>query len=203
MTPRGWCCPMHHLPAARRPDQTTRTPCGPWRSGMSAAAARSSGSGRGLQVSNNCNDEAGAGRRAWSSTAPARARLHRAGIAHRSLRTANVMMGDDGAPWIVDFSFSELAATERQVAIDVAELLASLAALVGPERAVGRADAVIGSDGIAPALRLLQPLALSVATRRAVKGHEDLLGRTRAVVAETTGQPPDDLARVQRVRPRT
>jgi glycosyltransferase 2 family protein len=137
--------------------------------------------------------------RLWTDVA----RLHRAGIAHRSLRTANVMMGDDGAPWIVDFSFSELAATERQVAIDVAELLASLAALVGPERAVGRAEAAIGSDGIAPALRLLQPLALSVATRRAVKGHEDLLGRTRAVAAETTGQPLDDLARVQRVRPRT
>jgi uncharacterized protein (TIRG00374 family) len=130
-------------------------------------------------------------------------RLHRAGIAHRSLRTANVMIDENGAPWIVDFSFSELAATDRQVAIDVAELLASLSALVGPERAVGRAGAVIGPEGIAPALRLLQPLALSVATRGAVKGQEDLLGRTRAAAAAWSGQPLDDLARVQRVRPRT
>ena len=110
-------------------------------------------------------------------------RLHRAGIAHRSLRTANVMVDADGVPWIVDFSFSELAATDRQVAVDVAELLASLAASVGPERAVDRAAAVIGPEGIAPALRLLQPLALSVATRRAVKGQDDLLGRTRAAAA--------------------
>jgi undecaprenyl-diphosphatase len=130
-------------------------------------------------------------------------RLHRAGIAHRSLRTANVMMDESGVPWIVDFSFSELAATDRQVAIDVAELLASLAALVGPERAVDRATAVIGPEGIAPAVRLLQPLALSVATRRAVKGHEDLLGRTRAAAAASSGEPLDDLARVERVRPRT
>ncbi|HEY7882248.1 MAG TPA: hypothetical protein VID31_15465, partial [Streptosporangiaceae bacterium] len=35
-------------------------------------------------------------------------RLHRAGIAHRSLRTANVMAGNDGRPWLTDFSFSEL-----------------------------------------------------------------------------------------------
>ncbi len=41
-------------------------------------------------------------------------RLHRAGIAHRSLRAANVMIGGDGQPWLTDFSFSELAATQRQ-----------------------------------------------------------------------------------------
>jgi len=51
--------------------------------------------------------------------------LHRAGIAHRSLRTANVMAGDDGRPWLTDFSFSELAATQRQKDLDLAELLAS------------------------------------------------------------------------------
>src|SRR5439155_19896543 len=74
---------------------------------------------------------------------------------------------------------------------------------VGRERAVGLAEGVIGPEGIARALRLLQPLALSVATRRAVKGQEDLLGRTRAAAAAWSGQPLDDLARVQRVRPRT
>ena len=137
--------------------------------------------------------------RLWTDVA----RLHRAGIAHRSLRTANVMLDERGTPWIVDFSFSELAATDRQVAVDVAELLASLAASVGPERAVGAAVAVIGPEGIGPSLRLLQPLALSVATRRAVKGQEDLLGRTRGAAAASSGQPLDDLARVQRVRPRT
>jgi tRNA A-37 threonylcarbamoyl transferase component Bud32 len=40
--------------------------------------------------------------------------LHRAGIAHRSLRAANVMVSPAGQPTIVDFSFSELAATRRQ-----------------------------------------------------------------------------------------
>jgi glycosyltransferase 2 family protein len=61
-------------------------------------------------------------------------RLHRAGIAHRSLRTANVIAANDGRPWLTDFSFSELAATQRQKDVDLAELLASLALLVGADR---------------------------------------------------------------------
>ena len=66
-------------------------------------------------------------------------RLHRVGIAHRSLRTANVMIDDEAQPWIVDFSFSEVGASSRAVDLDVAELLASLAARSAPERAVDSA----------------------------------------------------------------
>ena len=55
-------------------------------------------------------------------------RLHQAGIAHRSLHGTNMMVSQDGCPCLVDFSFAELAATSRQRAIDVAELLTWLAA---------------------------------------------------------------------------
>jgi hypothetical protein len=48
-----------------------------------------------------------------------------------------------GRPWLTDFSFSALAATQRQMALGVAELLASLAAIVGADRAVASAAAVI------------------------------------------------------------
>jgi undecaprenyl-diphosphatase len=130
-------------------------------------------------------------------------RLHRAGIAHRSLRTANVMVDPAGTPWVVDFSFSELVATERQIAVDVAELMASLALAVGPDRAVESARAVIGPNGIAPAVPLLQPLALSASTRHATRDHDDLLGRTRAAAAAASGATVEHLARIQRVRPRT
>ena len=47
-------------------------------------------------------------------------RLHRARIAHRSLHAGNIMVGGDGCPRLVDFSFAELAATGRQLAIDTA-----------------------------------------------------------------------------------
>ena len=129
--------------------------------------------------------------------------LHRARIAHRSLRAANIVADRAGRPWIVDFSFSELGATQRQMALDVAELLASLAALVGAGRAVGSAAAVIGPDGVGAAVPLLQPLALSAGTRRAIARHDGLLTQTRAAAAAASGREDEELARIQRVRPRT
>jgi undecaprenyl-diphosphatase len=51
---------------------------------------------------------------------------------------------------------------------------------------------------------LLQPLALSAGTRRAIKGQDGLLKRTRAAAIAACGDDADqDLARLQRVRPRT
>jgi glycosyltransferase 2 family protein len=129
--------------------------------------------------------------------------LHRARIAHRSLRAANIVVDDTGRPWIVDFSFSELGATQRQMALDVAELLASLAAIAGAERSVAGAAAVIGPDGVAAAVPLLQPLALSAGTRRAIGRHDGLLTKTRAAAAAAGGREDQELARIQRVRPRT
>jgi undecaprenyl-diphosphatase len=129
--------------------------------------------------------------------------LHRARIAHRSLRAANVVVDGAARPWIVDFSFSELGATQRQLALDIAELLASLAVIAGADRAVAGAAAVIGRDGIASAVPLLQPLALSAGTRRAIAAHDGLLAQTRAEAAAAGGREDQDLARIQRVRPRT
>jgi undecaprenyl-diphosphatase len=126
--------------------------------------------------------------------------LHRAGIAHRSLRAANVMIQDGERPWLTDFSFSELAATPRQMNLDLAELLASLATLVGADRATASARAVIGAQQVAAAVPLLQPLALSAATRHAV-GRSGLLADTRSAAASGVDGP--SLARLQRVRPRT
>jgi glycosyltransferase 2 family protein len=128
--------------------------------------------------------------------------LHHAHIAHRSLRMANVMVDEDARPWIVDFSFSELDASARAIDVDVAELLASLASRVGPERAVDSAASVVTDASIASAVPLLQPLALSASTRRDVAG-DKLLSRTREAAAAASGSAPTELASIQRVRGRT
>jgi undecaprenyl-diphosphatase len=130
-------------------------------------------------------------------------KLHRARIAHRSLRAANIVVDGALRPWVVDFSFSELGATPRQMALDVAELLSSLAAIIGAERAVSSAAAVMDRDSLAAAVPLLQPLALSAGTRRAVAGQEGLLAKTRAATAAASGAADQELARIRRVRPRT
>ena len=131
-------------------------------------------------------------------------RLHQARIAHRSLHAGNIMVGEDGCPRLVNFSFAELAATGRQMAIDTAELVTSLAGRIGPDRAVGSALPAIGRDGVAAAVPLLQPLALSASTRRRIKGQDALLKRTReAAIAASGDQADTNLAQLQRVRPRT
>ena len=56
-------------------------------------------------------------------------RTHR--IAHRDLRLANVLLAPDGRPWMIDFGFAEIAATDQMLDTDVAELLSSTALKVG------------------------------------------------------------------------
>jgi len=51
-------------------------------------------------------------------------RAHR--IAHRDLRRANVFVGADQVPWVIDFGFSEVAVPETILDADVAGLLKEL-----------------------------------------------------------------------------
>src|SRR6185369_11558405 len=127
-------------------------------------------------------------------------RLHSAGMAQRA---GNVMVAGAGQPWLTDFSFSDLTATQRHKDLDLAELMASLAVLVGADRAVSGATPVIGARGVAAAAPLLQPLALSAATRHSIAQHEGLLKKTRSAAAAADGSADQQLARIQRVRPRT
>ena len=114
------------------------------------------------------------------------------------------MISQNGHPRLVDFSFAELAASSRQRAIDVAELLTWLAGRIGPDRAAATAATAISAGGVAAAVPLLQPLALSASTRHAIKDQDGLLKQTRAAaIAVSGGEADQDLARLQRVRPRT
>ncbi|MHB1923975.1 MAG: lysylphosphatidylglycerol synthase domain-containing protein [Acidimicrobiales bacterium] len=92
--------------------------------------------------------------------------LGTARIAHHELTANNVLVDPSGAPWLLDFTFAKAGATDRRLAQDRAEMLVSLASVVGVERAVG--SALRGSDreDLLPALSFLQPLALPVHIRR-------------------------------------
>ena len=118
----------------------------------------------------------------WAQLALLRA--HR--IAHRDLRLANVFVADDGALWMIDFGFSELAASDLLLANDLAEAIASSSVVVGPARGVAAAVRALGPADVATALdRLALPL-LSGATRTALKAEAGSLDALRAEVVRQT-----------------
>lgn len=127
--------------------------------------------------------------------------LHGAGLAHGALRAANVLVGDDGRPVLIDLGAGAAAATQRAQAIDRAELLASLASLVGVERAVAGVACTLDPTDLAAAMPYLQPLALSAATRRTTS--RSSLAELRDSIVQTTATPAVSLERLIRVRPRT
>lgn len=128
--------------------------------------------------------------------------LHSKRIAHRDLRLANIFIDRLGKPWLIDFGFSELAASDQLLGTDVAELLASSAAVVGPERAVAAAHNATGLEELERALPWLQPLALSTATRQAIGGEEGL-APIRTLLIEQCGVPEETPYRLQRVEGKT
>ncbi|MDJ0768755.1 MAG: lysylphosphatidylglycerol synthase transmembrane domain-containing protein [Ilumatobacter sp.] len=130
-------------------------------------------------------------------------RLHRAGLAHRHLAVESIGVDDDGHVWMRDFDHSETAATERERARDIAQLLTETAAVVGAPRAVAEAVSVLGPAAVAPSLRMLQPLALPPATRARAAGVADLLEDVRAAVTAATGEPELELEELERFKPRT
>jgi uncharacterized protein (TIRG00374 family) len=157
----------------------------------------------------------------WNSVA--RLREHR--LAHRLLRTDNVVVDGDGHAWLVGFALAELGASDRQLATDVADLLASLATQVGVQRSVASAITGLGAEAVTDAAAYLQPLALLAATRAKVREHDraragarfagrsgrrlqpggrpNLLGDLRTEIASETSVPAARLEPLARFTPKT
>jgi uncharacterized membrane protein YbhN (UPF0104 family) len=128
-------------------------------------------------------------------------RLHRARIAHGSIRAANVRLLDDGDVGLVDFALASSSAPLERCRIDAVELLAATAALVGPDRACAAAARALGDDELAAVLPMLEPAAVSAATRRDIPKLSQLLQELREVGADRTGTEVVTHVDVRRVSP--
>ena len=128
--------------------------------------------------------------------------LRRYRIAHRDLRLANVFLSDSGEPWLIDFGFSEVAASEALLHADVAQLVASLAVVVGAERAVVPAIDVMGPDAVSGSLGRLQPAALSGATQTDLKSRKGLLDEVRSEIEQRCDVEEPPLEPVTRFGPK-
>jgi uncharacterized protein (TIRG00374 family) len=125
--------------------------------------------------------------------------LQAAGIAHGALSSDRFVVRDDGRVWVTDFSVATAAAPADRRHRDIADLLATSAVLVGPDRAVDAAVRAVGPDGLRDALPYVQAVVISVPTRRAIPRRSKLLDQVRSVGAARLGEKAPDLEPLRRI----
>ncbi|MGA1667630.1 MAG: flippase-like domain-containing protein [Candidatus Nanopelagicales bacterium] len=129
--------------------------------------------------------------------------LHESEIAHRSLTADNILRDREGKVWLVGEASGTVAASDVAQRIDVAELLCTLALIVGADRAIRTGRRVLGVPGLARALPVLQPVALAPTTRRAMRKNRDLMVHLRDALVEIRPDGEVEQINVERIKPRT
>jgi undecaprenyl-diphosphatase len=130
--------------------------------------------------------------------------LGRSRVVHGDLHADHVIVRDD-QPWIVAFDDAVISADPDDRAADVAQLLASTAALVGDDRAVRAAVDGVGAAAVARALPRLQPAALSPSTRKLTgagrRRFADQLSLLRTEAASAIGIDVPEPEQIRRITP--
>ncbi|NKZ08603.1 lysylphosphatidylglycerol synthase transmembrane domain-containing protein [Actinomadura latina] len=124
-------------------------------------------------------------------------------LAHRRLQDGALLIGADGLAYVTDLRAGETAAGDLALRLDLAQLLTTLALRAGPERAVRTAASVLGEEALGGAVPLLQRVALSRATRQALRRDRELLTRIREQIVRLKPEVEAAPARLERFRPRT
>ena len=144
-------------------------------------------------------------------------RLHSRRVTHRALTADRILLlgADDhnhardgspplGAVMLLEPGNGDVAASDIQLRLDLAQLLAELALLVGPDRAARSARDKVSTADLAAVATLLQPVVLYRSTRTAVRRHKDVLPALRKRLL-ASASPARDASPVQleRIRLRT
>ncbi len=130
--------------------------------------------------------------------------LQRAQIAHRGLSLENLLLDERGGAGLSETGTGDIAAADLSLRIDVAQLLTTLALLVGPQRAVASGVTTLGSQAMVRALPLVQSVAMGTSTRSALRAHKGLLRRIRELVLQLAPEgEPSEPVELRRLTPRT
>lgn len=117
-------------------------------------------------------------------------RLHEHRVTHRALTADRILLSGPECTDValLDPGNGDVAATELQRRLDLAQLLTELALLVGPDRSADIAMDEVGPE-LPAIMPLLQPVALHRSTRAALRRRKDVLPALRKRV---TGDVPDN-----------
>jgi len=129
--------------------------------------------------------------------------LHDAGISHRSTYAEHLLRDHNGSIWLLDPEDGSIAAGDVAERVDLAELLCTLAMVTDPDRAIASGLRVLGTKRLSRALPVLQPVALTPVTRRAIKRNKQVLITLRESLEELTPEGSAEEIKIERLRPRT
>ncbi len=130
-------------------------------------------------------------------------RLRSAGIAHRRLTADHLLLTAGDGVQILGMSQGSIAAGDVALRIDLAEMLCTQALIVGPERAIASGKRVLGTEVLTRALPVLQPVALSPTTKKAMRKNKDLMISLRDSLIEIRPDAEVEHIELERIKPRT
>ncbi len=130
-------------------------------------------------------------------------RLHAHRVTHRGLTADHILLTDDGQVMLLDPGDGDVAASDLQIRLDVAQLLAELSLVVGPDRTAGLAVEKEGADELVAVVSLLQPVALARSTRAALRRRRDVLPALRKLLLAAVPGGEFAPVRLERIRLRT
>jgi glycosyltransferase 2 family protein len=130
-------------------------------------------------------------------------RLHAHKVTHRGLTADHILLTGGGQAMLLDPGDGDVAASDLQIRLDLAQLVAEFALAVGPERAAGLAVAKMNPDDLVAVVSLLQPVALARPTRRALRRHREVMPALRARLLAAVPGGEVTPARLERISPRT
>ena len=128
--------------------------------------------------------------------------MHDRGITHRSLTGSHLLRDDHGKVWLLHSEDGSIAASDVAQRVDLAELLCTLSMLTSPDRAVASGQRVLGPLRLVKALGVLQPIALSSETRKAIRKRKAILVELRDLLLEMSPNPNPEQVELERLRPR-
>jgi tRNA A-37 threonylcarbamoyl transferase component Bud32 len=133
--------------------------------------------------------------------------LHKHRVTHRALTADRIMFaggsnGSSGEVILLDPGNGDVAASDLQARIDLAQLIAQTALIVGEDRAADVALAKMGKTALPSLVPLLQPVALHRDTRAELRSRKSLLTglRKRLLASAPDGEVPP--VQLERIRPR-
>jgi uncharacterized membrane protein YbhN (UPF0104 family)/tRNA A-37 threonylcarbamoyl transferase component Bud32 len=133
-------------------------------------------------------------------------KLHRRRVTHRSLTAQHILLSGDGdgsaQVTLLEPGDGDIAASDLQIRLDLAQLTVTMALIVGPERSAALARRKLGSAAVANLVPLLQPVVLHRTTRAELRRRKDVLPTLRKQLVGSSPDveiPPQQL---ERIRPR-